>query len=270
MRKTLFILGLFVASLAYGQLDTVVVVGSGSHNRGGDSKRVTQEKTTAVINRVNTITTEDSTIDVATADIAFLTVDTVDIGVVVADSILTDAIHYGNTYWDDLRTPSNLSKKVPGKEAGDQAYKGGVVISFADGSDQAVSFNVQLPHGYKLGTDLEFHIHIVLPTAGAGAGAENIAFDFTHSWANIMSEFPTETNVSDTTDVQNYPADTHRLVEIAGTIDGSAITGVSSMLICSLTRDVSVASNYTDDVYLIELDFHYQLDAPGSWTEYDK
>jgi len=78
------------------------------------------------------------------------------------------------TVWDDLRTPSNTSKKVPGKEATDQAYLGGVVLAFSSTTDQAISFNVQMPHAYKLGTDIEFHAHIILPTAGAGGG-EKIA-----------------------------------------------------------------------------------------------
>ena len=171
------------------------------------------------------------------------------------------------TVWDDLRTPSNQSKHVAGIEASDQAYRGGVVTSFADNVDQAVAFNVQLPHKYKLGEDIEFHIHMALPTPGAGGGAENVKFLFTHSWADIGGVFPVATEVTATRDVQNDSADTHHLFEIAGTIDGSAISIVSSMIICSLTRDVSVADNYADDVYVIELDFHYPIDTLGSRTE---
>jgi len=45
---------------------------------------------------------------------------------------------------------------------------------------------------------------------------------------------------------------------------------VSEMIICSLTRDVSVANNYDDEVYLLEADFHYQADQIGSFLEYSK
>ena len=233
----------------------------GSHNRSVINK---------AIDRIESISTTEGEIDAdkVTADEVDATL--VEADEIDADSIETDAILYTDTYWDDLRTPSNQSKKVPGKEAKDQAYRGGVVIKFEDGADQAISFNVQLPHAYKTGSDIEFHAHIVLPTAGAGGGAENVKFDFTHSWANINSAFPSETAVSATFDVQDYTVDTHKLIEIAETIDGSAITDVSSMIICSLTRDVSVSDNYTDDVYMTEVDFHYQIDAPGSADEYVK
>jgi len=169
--------------------------------------------------------------------------------------------------WDDLRTPANGTKKITGKEPKDQLYKGGEVLKFEKTQDQAVGFNVQLPHAYKLGTDIEFHIHIVPPVAGSGGGAENVKFDFTYSWAKIDGTFATETSVNATIDLQNEPVDKHILMEIEDAIDGSAIDGVSSMLICSLTRDVSVANNYDENIYLIEVDFHYQIDTMGSRQE---
>ena len=174
------------------------------------------------------------------------------------------------TVWDDLRTPSNTSKAVAGKEATDVAYRGGVVTAFASNTDQAVSFNVQLPHSYKLGEDIEFHIHMVIPTAGSGGADENVKFDFTHSWADIGSAFPVATEVTATRNVKDDSADTHYLFEIAGTIDGSAISIVSSMIICSLTRDVSVTNDYAHAVYITELDFHYPIDSMGSRTEASK
>jgi len=61
-----------------------------------------------------------------------------------------------------------------------------------------------------------------------------------------------------------------KLMEIAEDMNGSGISGVSSMLICSLTRNTDVADNYADDVYLLEVDFHYQFDAPGSKFETEK
>jgi len=174
------------------------------------------------------------------------------------------------TVWDDLRTPANNTKKVPGKEAKDFVYNSGVILNFEVGQDQAIAFNVQLPHAYKLGANIEFHAHVILPTSGAGLGAENIKFDFTHAWADLASVVPGETTVPTTIDVQSYVADTHYLMEIAATIDGSGISGVSSMLICSLTRDVGVANNYNDDVYVVEVDFHYPIDTIGSRLEASK
>lgn len=169
--------------------------------------------------------------------------------------------------WDDLRTPINSSVKVAGKQPTETVYRGGIVYSFSKITDNQIAFNVQLPHTYKLGSDIEFHIHYAIPTSGVGGGAENIKWDFTHAWADIGDAIPAETTVNTTLDMQNQSANTHYLGEIIGTIDGSGISGVSSMIICGLTRDVSVADNYDDVVYILELDFHYQINTIGSRQE---
>ena len=173
------------------------------------------------------------------------------------------------TVWDDLRTPISTAKAIPGKEPKEVAYKGGIVYEFEDGRDEGCAFNVQLPHDYKEGSDIEFHIHMLIRTSGAGIGAENVKWDFTHSWSNIGDAQPTETTVPATIDVQNDTEDTHYLKEITATITGTG-KKISSMLICSLTRDVSVANNYTDDVLVMEVDFHYQIDTIGSRQEDSK
>lgn len=170
------------------------------------------------------------------------------------------------TVWDDMRTPANEARAVAGQEATFVSYKSGVVLSFSTSSDNAIAFNAQLPHTYKEGSDIEFHIHYALPTAGAGAGVENIKWDFTYSWSNIDDAIPDATTVNKTFDVQAKSANTHYLGEIAGTISGTG-KKVSSMLICSLMRDISVSDDYADVVYIMEVDFHFQVNTLGSSTE---
>jgi hypothetical protein len=169
--------------------------------------------------------------------------------------------------WDDLRTPINSVKLDSVKPPTETPYKGGQVLSFASNTNNKIYFNVQLPHNYKLGSNLEFHIHIVLPVAGAGIAVENIKFIFTYSWAKMGMVFPVESSLSATRDVQNDNADEHILMEIEKEIDGSGIDSVSSMLICSLERDTAVANDYASVVYLLEVDFHYQIDTMGSRQE---
>jgi len=171
--------------------------------------------------------------------------------------------------WDDLRFPPSNSSKIPGKEAKDQIYKSAIVLKFQDHVDQGITFVVQLPHWYKLGSDLKPHMHITLPVAGSASGVENIKFDMTYCAANLGDAFPVESSLSITADVQNSAADLHGYVPL-GTIDGSAIDDVSTMILCSLTRDVSVANNFTEDVYLLEVDIHYEIDSLGSETELSK
>ena len=174
----------------------------------------------------------------------------------------------GGVVWEDLRTPLDNSLAVVGKAATPVAYRGGVVMSFATNQDQAVAFTVQLPHAYKEGSDVEFHIHWTIPTSGAGGGAENVKWDFTYSWANIGGSFPVESSATATRDVQNDAAHDSLYTDIID-IDGTGKT-ISSQIICSLTRDVSVGSDYGDAAYAIEVDFHYQLDTAGSLEEESK
>ena len=173
------------------------------------------------------------------------------------------------TTWDDLRFPPSAVKAVVGKEAKFQAYKGSVVIKFQNGADQSIAFVAQLPHDYKLGSDLKPHMHMTLPVAGSGAGVENIKFDMTYSIANISDAFPAESSLTITADVQNVAADLHGYVPL-GTIDGSAIDDVSTIILCALTRDVGVANAYDENIYLLEIDIHYQKDSLGSDEELSK
>ena len=178
----------------------------------------------------------------------------------------------GSPLYDDLRFPATSVKVTSTNPPGEQSYKGGLVLAFSDTSDNIVYFNAQFPHKRKRYTDLGPHIHIVLPTAGAGAGVENMKFDLTYSWAGVNSEFPAETTISFTEDVQTYSANTHKIIGFPD-ISKDAIAGVdnvSSMMICSLKRDTSVANNYTDDVYLLEADIHYEVDSLGSREIFNK
>lgn len=171
------------------------------------------------------------------------------------------------TVYDDLRFPAQSVKLDSTNPPTSTAYKGGSVLAFASNPSQKIYFNAQLPHGWKMG-DLNFHVHIVLPTAGAGGGTENVKFNLTYSWAYIGYDFPAETTITATRDVQNDGAGKHILMNIGTLLESNAAgtqsEGVSSMLICSLTRDVSVASDYAQPVYLVEADFHYEIDTVGS------
>ena len=125
-----------------------------------------------------------------------------------------------------------------------------------------------MPHGYQLGSDIEFHIHWTPKVSGAGGGAENVKWDLTYSWASIGSAFPASSPLTVTTDVQDVAADDHILSEV-GDLAGTD-KGMSSMLLCSLKRDTSVANNYADEAYVVAIDFHFKKDTIGSDLELDK
>ena len=71
--------------------------------------------------------------------------------------------------------------------------------------------------------------------------------------------------MSVTIDVQNQVADVHRRTDFI-TSTGTGKT-FSSILIISIQRDVSVANDYTDKAYLLELDIHYKKNRLGTHDE---
>lgn len=174
-------------------------------------------------------------------------------------------IELQNTVWDDLRVPVSAVRLGGAQPPLETAYKGGQVLAFPSNVDKTMYFTAQLPHMYKEGTDICLHIHWTIPTSGAGGGAENVKWDVTYSWANIEGSFPAESSATVTKDVQNDTADDSIITDIV-TISGTGKT-ISSQLICSMTRDVSVANDYADSAYAIEVDFHFEINTMGSRQE---
>lgn len=145
-------------------------------------------------------------------------------------------------------------------------YKGGQVLDFSKTATNQIYFNLQLPHTYKEGTDLEFHIHLAYPDANAG----NSIWYFTWSWANRGDAFPSESNSGNITIASPASSDNHQLAELVATISGTGKT-VSSYLICSLSRLGGDGSdNYDNVIHFLGGDFHHQIDALGSRTATNK
>lgn len=142
------------------------------------------------------------------------------------------------------------------------AYKGSEVLAFNKSQDNKIFFTAQLTHKYKLGTNIEFHIHDIPADDTAGV----VRWIFTYSWADMGSDFPAESTITSEQTVVVNTADKHiyfDLDELTGTS-----SGVSSVLLCSLIREGSHANDtYDNDVYLAAMDFHIQLDTIGSRQE---
>jgi len=169
--------------------------------------------------------------------------------------------------WDDQQV--SLGAVGFGASAPDWvSYKGGKVLGFDKAQNNEITFIAQITHKYKVNEDIEFHIHLAYPDGNSG----NTRWTLTYSWANITGQFPTETSVSATI-ASPAEIDNHQVAEIAATISaaGADQGGISSVLICSLTRDGSdAADTYDNDVYMVALDFHVPLNTIGSRQEASK
>jgi hypothetical protein len=174
--------------------------------------------------------------------------------------------------WDDI-VVSTASVRLGGASpATEQAYKGGLVASFSSASDNYLYFTLELPHTYKEGTDVLIHFHYVLPVAGAGGGAgtEQIKFDLSFCPSENGGAFgtPDTSGTTGAIDVNAMAADDLQINSIH-TISGTNLK-VSDTIICSIKRDVSVANDYANAIYVIEVDAHYQVDTMGSRQEFIK
>lgn len=165
-----------------------------------------------------------------------------------------------DTVWDDQQV--NISAVGFGASAPTKtAYKGSEILAFNKAQDNQIFFNIQLSHKYKIGTNINFHIHLVHPDAGAGT----TRWKFSYSWAKIGSNFPTETIVFKNCTCTG--ADTHQINDIID-ITPPENMGTSSILLCSLTREgTDLSDTYDNNIYLVGLDFHLELDGIGSKNE---
>lgn len=188
-----------------------------------------------------------------------------------------------NVVWDDLRVPVTATtvgtarQPAFGQWLTNGAGSTGVyTYFFPDGNatnERDLFFGVQLPHGYKYGTDLKPHIHWSPKTTGLAG--QKVSWGMEYTLAKIGSTFPNTTIISANTHyLEQDPivANNHYLTPLPD-IDGSGIDSVSAMLFGRVWRDcggVLQADGFTGDVGLLEIDFHYQIDAVGSDDLYTK
>ncbi len=144
------------------------------------------------------------------------------------------------------------------------------------GNERQMYFAVQLPHGYKNGTNIKPHIH--WSPAVTGGVNEFVKWGLEYTWQNIDGTFGNTTIITsdasgastatisgDTT----LTADKHYVSEI-GTITGTG-KEISSMLVCRIFRNSSHADdNLIQDAFAFEVDFHFEVNTIGSRQEYVK
>lgn len=168
--------------------------------------------------------------------------------------------------WNDLRTPVTAIKLGSTNPPSWVAFQSSEVLSFSDqaieGDEELVAFAVQLPHNYKEGTNITPHIH----WAAADTSAGNVIWKFSYSWANQDVNFPNPTIT--TCVAANIATANCHIYTALTTMNGVGKT-LSSMVLCSLRRNSSDANDTynSQNAYLLEVDFHYQLDTLGSRQE---
>ena len=175
------------------------------------------------------------------------------------------------TVWDDVRVPANNLTTAGSNDPSKVNWKGNLITwAFDQSKMNQLFFEVQIPHGYKEGSDIYPHIHW-RPLASA-ASATRVRWGLEYVWQNVGEEAPTNTTTIYTTKVmpsENLIGYKHYLSAF------NAITGkgkeISSCLSCRIFRDAAnAADDFAGDAGLIEIDFHIEMDTIGSNEEYVK
>lgn len=183
---------------------------------------------------------------------------------VTADTVKVNSLTYTNTYYDDIQINPYTVNLRSTDEAVFTSYKGAQVLNFPDDKDAMIYFTLQIPHQYKEGSNLSFHLHTVYSSSSTSSSD---SWTFTYAWANVNDSFPTdETSVTSSTNV-NLPVSSNKnSIRPIATLDGTG-KKMSSILICSLMRN-GIADAYNGNVYVLSMDFHMEMDKPGSDEPY--
>ena len=134
------------------------------------------------------------------------------------------------------------------------------------GTAKSLMGRIQMPHGYKEGTDIQVHIHWGHKNAGATA---NVRWILEYVWANKDGSMASTTTTGVTVAADAAGANEHLISDIV-TITGSGKT-ISSMLMVRLTRDPGdAADTYSGSAWFIDMDAHVIYDAIGSNSIFTK
>ena len=168
----------------------------------------------------------------------------------------------GGIVWDDLRFPA-IQLKLGATTKPDFDYTNLGLLFPQNDASEIIYIIAQIPHEWKLGTNLRPHIHFIQ------SAALQPVFKMDYRWYKNGSD-PTGvfTTITANSFAFSYPG-SGSILQIVSfpEIDGSNIDTVSSILDIRIYRDDNVVSG---DVLVKEFDIHYQIDALGSRQEFVK
>ncbi|MDP2060971.1 MAG: hypothetical protein U1C58_10295 [Flavobacteriaceae bacterium] len=175
--------------------------------------------------------------------------------------------------WDDLRVSMDKGSSSASLAYSPGESSGGQIWYFRDNAGlETLSFQVQIPHGYKEGTNIYPHLHWTPLASRSG----NVEWNLDYTWVNYDPDTPLSfpsTTTSTAIATGPFTARTHLITPLTTGNTGLIGTGkkVSSILICRLWRNSNnLADTYGDDAGLLSFDFHYQIDTVGSRLQFSK
>jgi hypothetical protein len=179
-------------------------------------------------------------------------------------------------YWDDVRVPgtqihqSGIRSPVWKKFMDDGAGSYGVYAwHFENDQRDDLMFSVQLPHTYREGTDIYPHVHWATVSGNPGLPDKDVHWGLEYVWGNVNEAFPSTTSVIDVFDEASVTPYVQQIASF-GALTGTDMR-ISSMLMCRIIRNGNLGEDtYDDDAAFLEVDFHFEVDSPGSVRPFNK
>ncbi len=184
------------------------------------------------------------------------------------------------TVWNDLMVFPDATTKGGSnppewgtalmKNAGGTS-KGVYLWMFASNQEEELHFTIQLPHDYKVGTDIHPHVHWTT-VAGIPSGT-NVVWGLEYTLIAIGGSFPNTVTILANSLIPecNPPAGTgQHLISPFSPVSGAGL-GISSILVCRLFRATGdVSDTFPNAVGLLGFDIHYEQDTQGSRDQWTK
>lgn len=177
---------------------------------------------------------------------------------------LDETYYFPRTGWDDIKYPA-VGINPPGAASDPTRDTTDGTLVFSATQQNIITYGSILPHGKKIGTMVEPHIHFQ-PT---GSGTGNVIWRFEYCIAPVNTLVPGFTTLEITVPIEANTNGFH-LIATFGLID-LLETDVAVLFKWRLSRMGNLAGDtYAATVKLEEFDIHAQFDSLGSGRVYNK
>jgi hypothetical protein len=184
------------------------------------------------------------------------------------------------TVWNDLMVYPDATTKggsnppswgVAFKKNSAGTSQGVYLWMFASNAEEELYFAVQIPHDYKIGSDIFPHVHW---TTVSGTPSEaNVVWGLEYTIVAMGGSFPTTQTLKSGSVIASIgtPSGTgQHLINDFNAIDGTGL-GISTVMVCRLYRAVTdPGDTFSNAVGFLGFDIHYEQDTHGSRLQWSK
>jgi hypothetical protein len=168
--------------------------------------------------------------------------------------------------WDDLVFPA-VGVNLIGPAVDPTANLTYMTLDFTDAKDCVVHVTYQMPHSWKVGSNVNFHIHWQPSNTDVGSCNWEVRYQWRNATGDVASAAVSAWALVPKAVTPGGVARVAQMDTLASFIGTGK--GVSSLLQIELRR-LGTTDAFTGDAMLVSLDLHYQIDTVGSVTESSK